>query len=64
MATYTYKPNKRLIAVLKKDGKVSVLDIGKFDKDGKMSTTAAAKVALLDKAKGVSKGKGATGGGV
>ena len=59
MATYTYKPNKRLIAVSKQDGKVSVLDIGKFDAGGKMTTTAAAKVALLDKAKGVTKGKGA-----
>ena len=65
MATYTYKPNWRLIAASKdKDGKVTVLDLGKFDKDGKLSTTAAAKVAALNRAIGVTSGKAVAGSGL
>ena len=65
MATYTYRPGWRLIAASKDDnGKVSILDLGRFDAQGKMTTVAAAKVAALDRAKGVSKGKAVAGDGV
>jgi hypothetical protein len=58
MATYTYKPNKRLIHATKAAGKHIITEVGKFDANGELKTTAAAKTAKLDKAQGITK-KGA-----
>jgi hypothetical protein len=58
MATYTYKPNRRLISASKANGKVSITEIGVFDKNGEYKTTAKGKTDKLDKAAGISR-KGA-----
>ena len=58
MATYIYKPLRRLISVTTAAGITKVLEIGYFNASGKLTTVAVAKVALLDKAQGVTK-KGA-----
>jgi hypothetical protein len=58
MATYTYKPNKRLIHATKDKGKVTLTDLGKFDGKGELKATAKTKTDKLDKARGISK-KGA-----
>ena len=58
MATYKYKPNKRLIHATKTAGKHVLTEVGKFDANGELRTTAAAKMARLDKAQGITK-KGA-----
>ena len=58
MATYQFKPNKRLIHATKANGKHVLTEVGKFDANGELKATAKAKTDKLDKAIGVTK-KGA-----
>lgn len=55
MATYVYKPNKRLISATKVNGKVTLSNIGTFDSKGELKTTVKAKTDKLDKANGITK---------
>jgi uncharacterized Fe-S cluster-containing radical SAM superfamily enzyme len=58
MATYVYKPNKRLIYAFKTGGKVTLTEVCRFDVKGELKATVKAKTDKLDKARGITK-KGA-----
>jgi len=58
MATYKYKPNRRLISASKSNGKVTLTEIGVFNAKGELTTTAKGKTDKLEMAVGISR-KGA-----
>lgn len=58
MATYKYKPNKRIIHATKVSGKHTLTEVARFNASGEYTTTAKAKTDKLDKAIGISR-KGA-----